>query len=1144
MTVREDAKRNNQEFALSDNFESSTDLIRQNVNSFYINRDDAERLSFNLDAPFKFYHIDGLSPNRADMDISKNPAPDSELIILEGTSEMGGSIEIPLISEKVTITPNLDLPTVYEYPFFQTPQSLFEEFAEELRATSTDAGITVTLGPYIDYFVELNSPIIYSSNINNRSLIQGDVEYTFNYGSETYESAIPPDSISESKLLNFYKYFGDKETRTQFTTYYDKYHGTMAVAKIQTTPDPFKASKANALSSSIASPSILAGNDIKNFFITKENYIDSTALLESKRFFPFFNQISFSNPPRNAEEDDLRSSIYDSGFSTAFCDCMNSIVSSFEEQTALMPELIEEKPFSRSFLSSSYLDATQTDFVEKYEIQNINLKMIDALALLKKLYSAPISEDTITSATKGAYKDFSTETNFIKERISSTSITESTKMKYAEGLEEIRVQYQKLLNNESRTYKEILLGNIKSYTSKVLFYRIAKYNAGATNFPIQNFWIPSENTYLGLDYIDSQVKYGKRYRYKVYAYKMMVGSEYLYEEQISFLSTSYGVGAFGDAESGIITGGPAEYLGDIEESVMKKLRFISDVRGKLLDSGLPTTKANAVADALIATALVEIGNTKPPKGFAGMRASYQNNIQPFTDFMRSIINTGQGKDRNGTVILREEIDESIIEKFQEILDKETNLYGSKGFGTAATVSPTSFSGIDRAGGLLDFVQWNTNVVRFLSRFRDTVLSVGKFNDFDAGDAALITGAVGTSISLLGGVAGIGILLAGVVGVFALLIDYISDAVNRKKIQTAAQSAGLDGTERIHNFLNNTAYSIDLFDTDTKDKSEKLSKAEIETGLEKFKTRARILEKYVQDFIADQEDYLELVNLSFTVEKTFDKLVYNVTTKPTLKLIEIPYYESVGTIVDNPPLFPNINFVTYKGIDDRISFFMNSGQGSLEQVPVVFSESEAEFYKTFREARKLNDFQEILYKSDEFENLGTSFEIRRLATPPKSYDDFKEATVQTVSKTISTGEILPAATFMDKIVPNKKYYYMFRVFDRRFNVSNPTAVYEIQLVENSGAIYPLINSYEFPEEEKKINKSFKRLFNIVPRLSQVLPTNLNAETYGDLSTGITSILGTEDESLFGETFKIRLSSKKTGKVVDLNVNFSSTIVSKE
>jgi len=373
-----------------------------------------------------------------------------------------------------------------------------------------------------------------------------------------------------------------------------------------------------------------------------------------------------------------------------------------------------------------------------------------------------------------------------------------------------------------------------------------------------------------------------------------------------------------------------------------------------------------------------------------------------------------------------------------------------------------------------------------------------------------------------------------------LIDLISNGIKRGNIQKDAKNKNFDRLTSFRKFDNTIAYSINLFDTDDKDKEKKLSFAEIQNGLDEFSKRIRILEGHVKDFVKSQEEYFDLVNLSFTVEKAFDKLVYSVFTKPSLKLIEIPYYESVGTILDNPPLFPNINFVTYRGIDDKISFFMNSGQGSLEQTPIIFSEEEENFYKTFREARKLTDFQEILFISDEFENLASAFEIRRLASPPESYEDFKNSSPQIVTKTLEIGEKSPSASFLDNITPNKKYYYMFRVFDRRGIASNPTPVYEIELIENSGAIYPLIRSYDFPEGEQKINKSFKRLFNIVPRISQILPRESSPETYADLSRGETSILGTEEEALFGKTFKIRLSSKKTGKVVDLNVNFKSTV----
>ncbi len=64
-----------------------------------------------------------------------------------------------------------------------------------------------------------------------------------------------------------------------------------------------------------------------------------------------------------------------------------------------------------------------------------------------------------------------------------------------------------------------------------------------------------------------------------------------------------------------------------------------------------------------------------------------------------------------------------------------------------------------------------------------------------------------------------------------------------------------------------------------------------------------------------------------------------------------------------------------------------------------------------------------------------------------------------------------------------------------------------------------------QADKMPSKTLKRLFNIVPRLKQVLP---------DSSDPLR--LGTEDISVFGKTFKLRMTSKTTGKVVDFNVEF--------
>ena len=133
-----------------------------------------------------------------------------------------------------------------------------------------------------------------------------------------------------------------------------------------------------------------------------------------------------------------------------------------------------------------------------------------------------------------------------------------------------------------------------------------------------------------------------------------------------------------------------------------------------------------------------------------------------------------------------------------------------------------------------------------------------------------------------------------------------------------------------------------------------------------------------------------------------------------------------------------------------------------------------------------------------------------------------------------------AIFFDYVEDNKDYYYVFRQINEKGLTSNPTSVYKVRLIVDADDARVLIDSYEFPV--KKVSEprtNFKSMMQIKPAVEQTL----FLEEQNDLSNN-SSIkgkldglkLGIQQEAVWGRKFKLRVRSKTSGKMIDININF--------
>mgnify|MGYP003651692209 CR=1 FL=1 len=283
----------------------------------------------------------------------------------------------------------------------------------------------------------------------------------------------------------------------------------------------------------------------------------------------------------------------------------------------------------------------------------------------------------------------------------------------------------------------------------------------------------------------------------------------------------------------------------------------------------------------------------------------------------------------------------------------------------------------------------------------------------------------------------------------------------------------------------------------------------------------------------------------TKAQIFSKYQYvadlNVIYQPRLKIIEVPLYSKTLRVMDNPS--PELNVRPYQVIDSsrQLGFDLVTNSFRETAFPTTISSDDDVYKERYLHANDLLQTSHIVNDSIAEPRY---IEIYRLSDRPSGITDFRGNLVKTLDLKIKdeakytyTGDF-----FEDTIKTNKKYYYLFRVLNQQRVLSHLTDVYEAELINDGGYNYAIFNVL-FESELKqevfsKTDREFKKIFQLQPNLSQlaldtsgVLFTDSAAAQVDNLS------IGSADDLIWDKTFKIRLTSKKTGRKIDLNITYN-------
>tara|TARA_Y100000296_G_scaffold52586_1_gene60192 strand:- start:842 stop:3634 length:2793 start_codon:yes stop_codon:yes gene_type:complete len=267
--------------------------------------------------------------------------------------------------------------------------------------------------------------------------------------------------------------------------------------------------------------------------------------------------------------------------------------------------------------------------------------------------------------------------------------------------------------------------------------------------------------------------------------------------------------------------------------------------------------------------------------------------------------------------------------------------------------------------------------------------------------------------------------------------------------------------------------------------------------------------------------------------------FNVTAQPTIKIFEIPVYSKTLKVLDHPPNGLNLNPFFFVDDSQIIGFKVNYETFVEREFPTAITEADAELEEDYLNANNILEAGNLTIES---RSLYRYLQAYRLSEFPTAYTDFDENLVSTTDLIIEDSVFtLSDEIFYDMINTNQKYYYLFRALNENLMPGPRSEIYEAELINDGGYTYGMFDL--FFEEDLEVDVftnpsvAFKKLIQLQPNMSQIELDDENVD-YDDIAANQLEnmSLGTTDELIWDKTFKIRLTSKKTGRKIDLNVTY--------